>query len=216
MLVVGSDVHYFDDVDRLWKKNTKDVLPEIVRKCLHRIFGNYNFYQKDGNIKSRLHYVPNIMKDHGWLTGVRMEVQSKLVAPKAPEYGKLRHLLAFEDGMVYNFNTKTISEGEAWMYISTALPFRYSNESAINTYEYEIFTRDVTEHLRQHASRQLVVLDSFDGHLFGSPDLFQRFHRFIKIEPVLQVLFSIGNHELNDHLYMLLHFARPMFSSARL
>ncbi len=85
VLVVGSDVHYFDDVDRLWKKNTKDVLPEIVRKCLHRIFGNYNFYQKDGMIKSRLHYVPNIMKDHGWLTGVRMEVQSKLVAPKAPE-----------------------------------------------------------------------------------------------------------------------------------
>ena len=103
-------------------------------------------------------------------------------------------------------------DAEPWMLISKTLPFDYE-EPTLDMTKLSVLVDDVTKYLEK---KPLIVLQPEEDHPVGNPELCERFKRFVDAEPVLKIIYDTCKQNINDTLYLMLHFARQLSSYQRI
>jgi len=165
--------------------------------------------------------VKHCLKNHGWLTQVRLEVQSRLQGIP-PTYDKQRHLLQFKNGMVFNFEQQEVVQAHPRMLISKTLPFDFGEctwpaDVRAGYLQAVQGVAQVVEKMTDHDKPLVIQMQPDDLSLgMGRPEICEKIHQAIGVSPVLTILHDIFKQDLNDLIYMLQMFARMMGSYPRL
>ena len=90
---------------------------------------------------------PLKLKTHDWLVPVRMETQAELVG-QPPKFNLRRNLMCFKDGKVYDWDTDKFQDGEAWMLISSALPYCLEDWPVDLKRDYDLLIGDIMSYYK--------------------------------------------------------------------
>lgn len=207
-------LHYFDEYAHLWKITNEKPLSDIIKKVVHRIWCKRSLTLKYGaKIQSSVTYVPTVVKTHQWLSNVRMETASMLVC-KAPTYNENRQLVAFKNGLVYDWESDVVGTGEPWMLISKTLPYAYEAWPAQLREEYHGVVKAIYTHFAAGNRRLHPDEDCTELELAARKGIYDAVVAVSSKDRYLLFLWQIANYNVDDWAYLNQQLCR-MLSSCR-
>ena len=113
-----------------------------------------------GLVRDEADDIPHVMKVGGWLGAVRREVNSALQG-RSPEYDHHRHLIQFNDDMVFDFEQGKAVLGQPRFGITHDPPFEYEECTwpADIRADYRAAIADIVRHITRPGANVENVLD---------------------------------------------------------